>query len=572
MITQNSNSEKSLLGRRSLWLGLAFVFLASIIAIKVLLVPDTTENQGTDQPTFTVKQGPLTISVNEAGAIRPREQIILKNEVEGQTVILYVIEEGKEVKKGDLLVELDASKLEDQRVNQQIQVINGEASYINAKENLEVVKSQAQADLDKANLDLEFARQDLQQYQEGEFPKQQKEAMAKITLAEETQTNAKNTFDWSQKLFDEKYLSETELKKDELAWKKVSLDLELARDAMNLLQNFTYKRKIAELQSSLRQNELAVQRITRKVAADIAQADARLKASEAEYQQQKDKLRKIDLQIVKTKIYAPMDGTVIYATSTKMSRRSSEEPLDEGQLARERQELIYLPTSSSYNAEIKIHESSLKKIRVGLPVQITVDALPGKNFTGRIASIAPLPDATSMFMNPDLKVYSSVIEIDGNGGELRNGMSCQAEIVVEHFNNAIYVPVQAVIQVGGQSTIYVKDGPKFLPQPVKIGLDNNRMIHLIEGAIAGQIVLLTPPLSAGGYKSERVSEQLVNMAERQPEMPRLDKDSDGNNLSSPSSEGAIQQRKKRSPSGKDDLSRQSRRNGGDNKDPGGGRQ
>jgi HlyD family secretion protein len=247
---------------------------------------------------------------------------------------------------------------------------------------------------------------------------------------------------------------------------------------------------------------MALERVTRKAAADIAQAQARLKASEAEFQQQKDKLGKIDIQIVKTKIHAPMDGTVIYASSTKMNWRSSDEPLDEGQLVRERQELIYLPTSASYNAEIKVHESSLKKIRVGLPVKITIDALPGKNFTGRITSIAPLPDATSMFMNPDLKVYASVIEIDGNGNELRNGMSCQVEIVVEYFPEALYVPVQAVIQVGGNPTVYVKEGQKFMPRQIKIGLDNNRMIHVVEGVAPGEVVLLTPPLAAGERKPE----------------------------------------------------------------------
>lgn len=501
-MTQDAKSGHFISRQQFFWLGGALVLLITVIAINGLRVAGKSDTQVADQPTYTVRQGPLTISVTEAGAIRPREQIILKNEVEGQTVILYVIEEGKEVSKGDLLVELDVSKLEDLRVNQQIQVINGEATYINARENLEVVKSQAQADIDKAALDFEFARQDLEQYKDGEYPKQKKEETSKITLAEETLTNAKNTFDWSQKLFDEKYLSETELKKDELAWKKTRLDLELARDSMNLLQNFTYKRKMAELKSSLKQTEMALERITRKVAADIAQAAARLKASEAEFQQQKDKLSKIDLQIGKTKIYAPMDGTVIYASSTKMNWRSSEEPLDEGQIVRERQELIYLPTTASYNAEIKVHETSLKKIRVGLPVRISIDALPGRNFTGKIASIAPLPDATSMFMNPDLKVYASIIEIDGNGADLRNGMSCQAEIVVEHFDKATYVPVQAMIRVGGKSTIYVKEGQKFAARQVKIGLDNNRMIHVVEGLASGETVLLTPPLAAGELRPE----------------------------------------------------------------------
>lgn len=527
-MTHSAQPEHFILPRRFFWLAGAVFLPIAVLVVTALQGPEKAETQVEEQPTYAVQQGPLTISVTEAGEIRPREQIILKNEVEGKTVILYIIEEGQAVSKGDLLVELDGSALEDKRLNQQIQVINGEASFINARENLAVVKSQAQADIDKATLDFEFAGQDLNQYQQGEYPKLEKEAMAKITLAEETLTNAKNTFDWSQKLFAEKYLSKTELTKDELAWKKARLDLELARDARNLLQKFTYKRKMAELQSNLKQTEMALERVKRKVRADIAQAEATLKASEAEFQQQKDKLHKIDLQIGKTKIYAPMAGTVIYATSTKMNWRGSEEPLDEGQSVRERQELIYLPTTSSYNAEIKVHEASLKKIRVGLPVQITINALPGKKFTGTISSIAPLPDATSMFLNPDLKVYSTVIEIDGNGTDLRNGMSCQAKIIVEHFEKATYVPVQAVIQVGGRATVYVKEGQRFMPHQVRIGLDNNRMVQVVDGVAAGEAVLLTPPLAAGELKEEMADQEVLDdLSSRPGEKAAADRPSGG---------------------------------------------
>ena len=59
-------------------------------------------------------------------------------------------------------------------------------------------------------------------------------------------------------------------------------------------------------------------------------------------------------------------------------------------------------------AEIKIHESNLKKLKTGMPVQITVDALPGTSFKGSVATIAPLPDAQSLWLNPDpSEVYDS---------------------------------------------------------------------------------------------------------------------------------------------------------------------
>lgn len=490
------NMDKPQPARR--WFRFALIAVLLAVAVGFYLTgqsgsdPLATDQQ---QATFSAKRGPLTISVSEAGTVRPRDQIIIKSEVEGQPVILYLIDEGTEVDQGELLVELDSSQLVEQQAEQRIRVINAEATFIGARENLAVVKSQAQADLDQARQDLTFARQDLEQYQEGEYPKLEKEAQAQITLAEETLANAANTYQWSEKLFAEKYISEAELKSDELTWRKAGIDLDLARDELELLQNFTFQRRMTELTSAVRQTELALDRVERKGAADIVQAEAKLKASKAELAQQQDKLEKVGKQIANTKIYAPRDGTVIYASSTQMSWRGNSEPLDEGQSVRERQELIYLPTTVAFDAEIKVHESSLKKISPGMSVRLTVDALPDRTFSGRVKTIAPLPDPTSMFMNPDLKVYRTEIEIDGAGSDLRNGMSCRAEIIVDQLQDVVYVPLQSLVRRNGEARVYLVDGDRRLPRLVTPGQHNNRMVHIRDGLAAGDRVLLAPPLT-----------------------------------------------------------------------------
>ena len=488
------------------------VLLAAILVTIGLTKLTLSEDRRPDTEnvaTFLVRRGPLRISVTEAGTIKAREQVILKNEVEGRTSILSLIPEGTRAKKGDLLVELDASQLLDNKVDQEIRVQNTQASFISGRENLAVVENQAQSDIDKAELTLDFAQQDLKQYLEGEYPKQTKEAQARITLAEEEVARAEETLRWSRKLFEEKYISQTELQADELAKTRKALDLELARSDLDLLKDFTYQRNIKQLQSDVKQAQMALERTKRKATADVKQAEANLKAKESEYNRQQSKLKKLNEQIVKTRIFAPADGLVIYATSAQSgSWRRSVEPLDEGQEVRERQELIYLPTGTSVKAEVDIHESSLKKIRKQLPAIITVDALPGKSFLGSVARIAPLPDAQSMWMNPDLKVYNTEIYLVGNDGALRTGMSCKAEIIVEQYEDAVYVPIQAVLRVNGEPTVFVMNGKTHEPRQVEIGLDNNRMVRIVGGLEAGEVVLLTPPLKsaeavAGGEGGSR---------------------------------------------------------------------
>jgi len=452
-----------------------------------------------DLPTFTVKRGPLVISVPESGTIKPRDQVILKSEVEGKATILYLIKEGTVVKQKELLVELDASQLLDQKIDQQIMVQNAEAAFIKASEDLAVAENQAKSDVDKATLTLEFAGQDLKKYLEGEYPNQLKDTQARITLAQEELTRAQETLKWSTRLNEEKYLSQTELQADQLAETKKKLDLELAKNNLVLLQDYTYKRQVAQFESDVNQAGMALERTQRKARADVVQAQALLKAKESEYGRQQDKLKKTEKNIEKATIRAPVDGVVVYATSVRSGGfrgGMQQAPLDEGQDVVERQELIYLPTALSVKAEIKVHESSLQKIKLGLPVRVTVDAVPGKTFIGQVGSIAPLPDAESSFFNPDLKVYTTNIYLDSDGNSLRTGMSCRAEIIVEQYEDAIYVPVQAVLRVGRQPTVYVVNGKTFAPREVEIGLDNSRMVRIVKGLQENEVVLLSPPLAA----------------------------------------------------------------------------
>ena len=458
--------------------------------------------RGGDQPTdglatFVAKRGPLTISVPETGTIKSRQQIIIKNEVEGRTSIISLIPEGTHVEEGDLLVQLDRSRLEDAKIDQEILVQNAYAALIKAQEDLEVVKNQAISDVNVAELTLEFAEQDLVQYEQGQYPKDVNEATSRIKLGNEELTRAKETLKWSQELFEKKYIANTELQADRLAVERREIDRQLAVNDLNLLQNFTYHRQIRQLKSDVQQADMALERARRKARADVAQAEATLKAKELEHRRQQDKLKKIEDQIKKTTIKAPAAGMVIYATSARRGGfRDNREPLDEGVEVFERQELIYLPTTASAMAEVDIHESHLQKVQVGLPAVITVDALPGKRFLGTLGRIAPLPDPQSMWMNPDLKVYQSEIYLEGDEPGLRTGMTCKAEIIVAQYEDAIYVPVWAVLRVGGAPAVYVVKDGVVEEHKVEIGLDNNRMVKINSGLDEGEVVLLTPPLKS----------------------------------------------------------------------------
>jgi HlyD family secretion protein len=485
-------------------IGAAVLVVAIGLIVIWLRVVRGGEDSAATVATFVAKRGPLTISVLEAGALKAKDPEIIRNNLEGRATIISIIPEGTRVKEDDLLVELDVSTLVDNRVDQVIKVKNAEAAWINARESLTIMRSQGQSDVDLARLKLEFAKQDLEKYtgKGGEYDNNRASALGKIKLNAEEKTKAEDYLTWSQKLFDEKYLSKTQLQADQLALQRADLNLQVASNDANLLEKYTKNRQVTQLTSDVNQTAMALERTEAKARGNIAQANAELAARDQEYQRQQDKLAKIDDQITKGKIFAPTEGMVVYATSSRGGGfRDDRRPLADGVEVFERQELIYLPRSTSTVAEVDVHEASLQKVRAGLPAIVTVDALPGKKLMGTVTRIAPLPDPQSMWMNPDLKVYKTEIALDSNDPSLRSGMNCKAEIIVEQHADTVYVPVQTVLRVGGQPTAYVlNDNGDTEERKIEIGLDDNSMVRVVSGLKEGELVLLAPPLKAGAVE------------------------------------------------------------------------
>ena len=449
-----------------------------------------------DQPIYTVKRGPLTINITESGTIKNRDQVKVKNEVEGRTTILWIIPEGTRVKKDDLLVQLDDSDLRDRKTQQEATVLSAEASFIGARENLAVTESQTKSNIAEAELDLEFAKLDYEKYFEGEYHQEIQKLQNEETLAKEELNRARDKLKWSETLQAEGYITDSELQADKLAVTRNELDLQLTERKLDVFNTYSHPRNIKQLKSDVTQATEALERVKGQARADMVQAEAQFRAKESEYERQKTTLEKTIDQLAKCRITAPVSGMAVYSTTGQGNWRGNAEPLQDGQEVRERQELIYLPTTSSMMAEVKIHESSLKKVKVGMPVRITCDALPGRFLAGRVGKIGLLPDAQMIWLNPDLTVYTTEIYLDGDGSDIQPGMSCSAEVIVAEYDNVIYVPSQCVLRVQGDPTVYLP-GPKG-PQPrkVELGLDNNRMVRIISGLEPGEQVLLAPPLSA----------------------------------------------------------------------------
>jgi HlyD family secretion protein len=492
---------------------------------------DTVELQGA-----VVRRGPLEITVTERGNLTSENSVSVKSEVEGYSTILYLIGEGTLVEPGDLIAELDTSDHVDQRVAQEISVESSSAAATKAREALEIQRIENESDIAKAQQDVEFAHLELEKYiglefdgleqlQLGEvleFLSQRKPADDEVAgnfgggnrqqelqkfrddilIRKEELKRAEDTLSWSRQLAEKGFVERTELEADELAFTRAGIMLEQAERALFLLEKYEHPKEWKRLQNDLEEAERQLKKANKQAVARIADYEAAKKASIVMLDLEQEKLARVQDQIRKGKIFAPVSGMIVYAREE--GRRGDSSPMQEGGDVRERQELVNIPGEGGMIAEASIHESSLEKVVEGLKVLVTVDALPGREFHGHVGKVAVLPDKNSWWANPNLRLYRTEIMVDDGDADMRPGMSCSIEILAERISDTLYVPVQSVHHSGGRAKAWVKSDGEVEERDVEIGSNNGKWVAIEGGLAEGEIVLLSPPV---GFEPEAAQEE-----------------------------------------------------------------
>ena len=483
-----------------------------------------------NQETFTVTRGDLTVSVIESGDIKAINSKDIKSEVEGRTTIISIVDEGtyitpEDVNNGKILVELDSSDIKEKLTKQEITFLNAEASYTEAREALDIQKKQNDSDIQGGQIKVRFALMDLQKYLgevvaeklmsaatnpggehnenevvssiddtelAGEALQKLRELKDEITLAESRFEQASDTLMWTQKLYERQYVAETELRKDQLDVQSRRIQMERAETALELFRLYEFSKETLELLSDYDEAKLELERIEAGARSKFVQAQAKLESKEATYALEKERLEKLQKQFDACVIRAPVPGEVVYSSSMMDRWYRQNRPIEIGAEIRERQKIISIPDTSEMKVEIKIHETWVDKVQAGQQAKITISAFPDETFTGQVLKKAPLADPEH-WMNPDLKVYSTDVSIDGRHEFLKTGMTGKVEVIIDELKDVLSVPIQTVVTLEGTKLCYclTDNGPE--KREVETGAFNNDFVEIESGLVEGNKVLLNPP-------------------------------------------------------------------------------
>lgn len=444
-----------------------------------------------------VKKGPLEISITERGNLESANNVTLVCLVEGEAGvgILKIVDEGTRAKKDQLLVELDSSKLRNDKQAQDITVEQAAATLKTAEKNYEIQETQNESDIAAATLKLELALLDREKYEKGEYEQEKQTIEGEIKLAIEDLTRANDKYAFTQRLVKKGYAKQSEVEADRVAVEKAKINHAVAEEKLRVLEQFTSKRQIAELKANSKEFERELARAELKAKAALAKYDADLSAAKRTFEVEQSKYKKVLEQIELCTIRAPRDGLVVYVNTRSGGFRGGSEPLIyEGAKVKERQPIINLPDVEHMQVNARIHESKISMVREKLPATIRIDAKAGTTFHGEVAMVSTVPSSGN-WPNVNLKEYITFIKLTDDIekiSELKPGLTAEVEILIDRLNDVLQAPVQSFVERGGRHFAWMTVDHKLVRKEVKIGRSNDQMTEIVDGLAQGDMLVQTP--------------------------------------------------------------------------------
>jgi len=396
----------------------------------------------TNIPTATIKKGPFEIAISAIGTLDAAVKKNVTSDYGGK--IIKLIPEGTYVKEGDPVIWMDTTDFDDQKRDLQVEV-----------------------DLAKTRLD-------------------QKEETLRLTrlkndLSLKAQT-AKVEF------------QDLKLKDAKLNYEKQKILVEKNLVARSVLDDAQIAFLQAEL--SLKQEQINLKKLIEDQNSDVKIKESDVESAKVDLERQKKKLDDVLNKIEKSTIKANGQGHISYCITWKGGKMGK---IAEGDQTWRRANLMEIPDPATMQALIPISEIDIGKIIVGLPAEITVDALPGQVFKGNVEtkSVVPISDAEFYFggggSSPRGKEFEVRIKLKKPDEKFRQGMTTRVKVLINKTTDTLFIPQESVFGEKENRYVFVKKGTGYEKRNVKTGETNENNIIIAKGLSGGETVLLRDP-------------------------------------------------------------------------------
>lgn len=470
---------------------LLVVFICLVATIPVANLALTENFPQVPETGFTyAERGPMELVITTNGEIDSAHNAVLTNHCEWKTRILSLVPEGTWVEEGDVVAELDSSMIRERFQERAVLLVNARAKLADAQEDLRIQKLNNQSLIAEARLQRDLSKLQYDGYLNAEYPQQLHKLESALALAEEEMIRSRKVYDYVSEMVQRGYRTVDDREQEKIRVMRTEQAFRLAQDRLSVLRDFTFERTSTQLKAiaeeaarELERVELAAKRamLTREISLQSRQRSHDI------YQAYQERLEK---NIAACTIRATRSGEVIYGRE----RSSSRDRLGEGSSVYYLQSIATIPDRDRLQVDLRVHESNVRFIREGLPAVVEVDAYGDQLIRGTVASLSRVP-LPGRYPNYHLREYRVSVDLDVApelARELAPGLTAKVNIIADRRQSTVHVPMQSVVEVGGDFFVFARSGESVEPRAVQIGISDEDSIEIVDGLDEGEEIVFKP--------------------------------------------------------------------------------
>jgi multidrug resistance efflux pump len=394
------------------------------------------------------------------------------------TEIVSVLTDGTWVSPGDVIMELNPAEIEKKVDRLEGEVVEAQENVRKTQADGEKRVQNARATLTKAEEALELSRVQSQAAIE--------KAEADAAFLEKELAVAKGQLEKLERLFKEHLVPITDVEGAQDTLRERTFSLEAARRALEQAR--------ADAETTVRLREMDV----RTAQLDLEQAAADLKSSvvstERDLLRKRSDLEEAQEQLDGTDIKAPSSGMLLLEQTWDQGMR----PLRLGDRVWEGQRVASVIDPSEMWVRCDISEADIEEVSVALPALVRIPAVGSVELSGEILTIDNLARVKGIWEGgvPGKKIFGAVVKLAEDNSDIRPGMGASVQILLEHVNEGLAVPLEAIFAEDGETHAYRVDDGGYRMTPAKV-LKRNTALAAVESELReGDVVACEQPPAA----------------------------------------------------------------------------
>ena len=356
------------------------------------LFPSYFQTARPDLVLHTVKPYPLSVTVVERGTLESSENREVTCKVKAgskgtyASTIRWVIDDGTLVTKGQPLMELDDSALQDNFRAQAIVVEKAKADWVKADEDFIITVKTNLSDIASADATQDIAELELDKFlglradptldglagaagglavlvEKGDFQRRLDEAAGTLKLAEADLDQYRDRAAWAERSQRLGYQTLSQVRAEQSKLSGALENVEKLRKQLAVLERYDRKKELTDLSTKFQVAVLKYDQAVRQARSKEIQAESTRKTAYSVYMQELEKLREIEEQIRQCKISSPQDGMCVYYKEVGRWGSNNEGMIQQGAQVKEGQKLLRIPDLKKMQVNTRVHEAMVSRIR-----------------------------------------------------------------------------------------------------------------------------------------------------------------------------------------------------------------